>query len=94
VADEGLVHRVVEGVEGSDVRACEQQVCESGVDVAGEFAPANGPVDDHREVGPFGGQETGCQVGGLFANTDRWPAWLAGGVSSDLAGHDPVVAAF
>jgi hypothetical protein len=30
----------------------------------------------------------------LFVNTNHWPAWLAGGVSSDLASHDPVVAAF
>jgi len=33
-------------------------------------------------------------VSALFVNTDHWPAWLAGGISSDLAGHDPVSAAF
>jgi hypothetical protein len=33
-------------------------------------------------------------VSALITNAGHWPAWLAGGVSSNLAGHDPVVAAF
>lgn len=33
-------------------------------------------------------------VSALLVNTDHWPAWLAGGIPSDLASDDPVVAAF
>lgn len=33
-------------------------------------------------------------LSGLITNSGHWPAWLAGGVSSNLAGRDPVAAAF
>lgn len=39
-------------------------------------------------------QGTVHSVSALLVNSDHWPAWLAGGIPSDLAGHDPVVAAF